>query len=97
LEVQILEVEAFPIGSRVRVTNYSPFRGLKGTILTIHMIATALEEPFCFYLIALEGVQLKEPIWFEYTEVELITPPYVEAVPVETERSNGGYLKGSSL
>ena len=97
MEVQILEVEAFPIGSRVRVTNYSPFRGLKGTILTIHMIATALEEPFCFYLIALEGVQLKEPIWFEYTEVELITLPYVETLAVERERSKGGYQGGSSL
>ena len=79
MEVQILEVDAFPIGSRVRVTNYSPFRGLKGTILTIHMIATALEEPFCFYLIALEGVQLKEPIWFEYTEVELVAAPHVDS------------------
>ena len=51
----ILEVEVFAIGSRVRVTNYSPFRGLKGTILTFHRIAAALAEPFCFYLLAFEG------------------------------------------
>jgi hypothetical protein len=51
----MLGIEVFPIGSRVRVTNYSPFRGLRGSILTIHMIAAALEEPFCFYLVALEG------------------------------------------
>jgi hypothetical protein len=55
-------IEVFPIGSRVRVTNDSPWRGLRGTILTIHMIAAALDEPFCFYLVALDGVQLKEPI-----------------------------------
>ena len=61
------------------------------------MIDTDFDEPFCFYLIALEGVQLKEPIWFEYTEVELITPPYVETLAVETERSKGGYKEGSSL
>jgi hypothetical protein len=77
LEVHILEIEVFPIGSRVRVTNYSPFRGLRGTVLIIHMIAAALEEPFCFYLVALEGTQMKEPIWFEYHEVELVAPPLV--------------------
>jgi hypothetical protein len=67
-----LGVEVFPIGSRIRVSNDSPWRGLRGTILTIHMIAVTLDEPFCFYLIALEGVQMPEPIWFEYTEVELV-------------------------
>ena len=54
------------------------------------MIDVDLEEPFCFYLITLEGVQLKEPIWFEYTEVELITPP-VKALAVEPEH---GYQEG---
>ena len=75
-----MEVVVFPIGSRVRVTNYSPFRGLRGTVLTIHMIAAALEEPFCFYLVALEGVYSKEPLWFEYHEVELVAPPHDQAV-----------------
>ena len=56
------------------MANYSPFRGLKGTICAVNLIDIDQDEPFCFYLIALEGVQLKEPIWFEYTEVELITP-----------------------
>jgi hypothetical protein len=89
-------IEVFPIGSRVRVTNYSPFRGFKGTILTIHQIAAALDEPFCFYLVALDGVQLKEPIWFEYTEVELISPPSVDTLLVEIERLEGGDQKGST-
>jgi hypothetical protein len=88
-------VEAFPIGSRVRVANYSPFRGLKGTVCAVNMID--LEEPFCFYLIALEGVQMKEPIWFEYTEVELITPPFVETSSMEPEHPRGGYQDRSTL
>ena len=79
------------------MANYSPFRGLKGTICAVNLIDIDQDEPFCFYLIALEGVQLKEPIWFEYTEVELITPQYVETLVVEPERSKGGYQKGSSL
>ena len=79
------------------MANYSPFRGLKGTICAVNLIDIDQDEPFCFYLIALEGVQLKEPIWFEYTEVELITPAYVETLAVEPERSKDGYQEGSSL
>jgi hypothetical protein len=63
----------FPVGSRVRVTGYSPFRGLRGTILTVDTISAELEEPFCFYHIELEGTYIKEPIWFEFDEVELLT------------------------
>lgn len=56
------------VGKRVHVTNYSPFRGMKGTIQRVNIIVDDEEEPFCFYLIALDS--LREPIWFEYTEVE---------------------------
>jgi hypothetical protein len=61
----------------VRVSSDGPFRGLKGTIRTIHVIAPVRgdEKPFCFYKIALEGSSLREPIWFECDEVELITSP----------------------
>ncbi len=89
-------LEELTIGSRVRVTNYSPWRGLRGTILTIHMIAEPGDEPFCFYLVAVDGAQVKEPIWFEYTEVELITPPHVDTLSVEMERLEGGDQKGST-
>ena len=67
--------QLFPAGSRVRVISYSPFRGLRGTIRMVDTIA-GLEgnEPFCFYHIELEGAHIKEPIWFEYGEVELVTP-----------------------
>ncbi len=54
---------------------YSPFRGLRGTIRTVDSIPhLEVDEPFCFYGIELEGTHLKEPIWFEYDEVELVAP-----------------------
>ena len=64
----------FPEGSRVCVISYSPFRGLRGTVRQVHTISADSEEPFCFYLITLERAQVEEPIWFEYDEVELVTP-----------------------
>jgi len=71
------EQNIYPPGSPVQVTSYSPFRGFNGTIQTVDTISDDVEEPFCFYLVALEGTQIKEPIWFEYDEVELITSPLV--------------------
>jgi hypothetical protein len=68
----ILKEDVFPKGSRIRVTHDSPFRGRKGTILAIHMIATLGEPTLCFYLVALDGTHLREPLWFEYQEVALI-------------------------
>jgi hypothetical protein len=68
----ILWQDVFPIGSRVRVANVSPFRGRKGTILAIHMIATPGEPTFCFYLVALDGTYIRDPLWFEYKEVALV-------------------------
>ena len=67
-----MDEDVLPIGSHVRVVNDSPFRGHNGTILAIHMIATPGEPTFCFYLVALEGAQLQEPLWFEYQEVALV-------------------------
>ena len=65
--------QVLPAGSRVRVISYSPFRGLKGTIRKVDAIPD-LEagEAFCFYLVELEGTHIKEPIWFECDEVELV-------------------------
>jgi hypothetical protein len=70
--------EVFPVGSRVRVTSESPWKGLKGTIRRVHTIASVHpdEEPFCFYPIALEGSSLGEPIWFECHEVEVVALPF---------------------
>jgi len=71
------EQNIYPAGSPVQVTSYSPFRGLNGTIQAVDTISDDFEEPFCFYLVALEGLQIKEPIWFEDDEVEVITSSLV--------------------
>jgi len=59
------------------VTSYGPFREQWGTVLDVHTIVADLEEPFCYYLIAFDRGQRKEPIWFDYSEVELITSSLV--------------------
>jgi len=61
------------VGSRVQIISYGPFRGLRGTIRTIHCLPS-LDVPFCFYQVELEGTHVKEAIWFAYEEVELISP-----------------------
>lgn len=68
-------------GKRVRVTNDSLFRGLKGTIQCVHIIDDEREDPFCFYLIALDA--LREPLWFEHSEVAFldVLPVPVQACP----------------
>jgi hypothetical protein len=70
-------VNVLRVDTRVRVTSYGPFRGLIGTIRTVDLISADLEEPFCFYQIVLDGTYIREPIWFEYHEVELVTPASV--------------------
>jgi len=62
----------FQVGNRVRITSYGPFKGHIGTIRIVDTIVD-LVEPFCFYLIDLEGALTKEPVWFEYEEVESIS------------------------
>ncbi len=68
-----MTTQVFSVGSRVRVISYSPFRGFKGTVRTVRCILP-LEEQFCFYQITLEGASNQEPIWFEFDDVELMTP-----------------------
>lgn len=65
--------QALPLDSRVRVVSYGPFRGLKGTIRKVDTIpGLEASETFCFYLVEIEGTHIKEPIWFECDEVELM-------------------------
>ena len=66
-------LSVFPVGSRVCITSYSPFRGLRGTVRTVHTIADDADDPFCFYLIALDGAHFPEPVWFECTEVAFVS------------------------
>jgi len=65
-----VQTNVLPVGSLVDVTSYGPFRGLKGTVQMVNTIADEEEELFCFYLVALEGTHIQEPIWFEHDEVE---------------------------
>lgn len=65
-----METHSGTPGMRVRITNYSPFRGLNGTIQRVHIIDDDAEDAFCFYLIALDS--LREPIWFERGEIEFL-------------------------
>ena len=67
-----MRYQLFQPGQRVHVMTYGPFRGLIGTIRIVDTIPSQV-DPFCFYLIDLEGVQTKEPVWFEYEEVESIS------------------------
>ena len=66
-----MQYPIFQAGHRVRIISYGPFRGLIGTIRIVDTILD-LVEPFCFYLVELEGALTKEPVWFEYEEVEPI-------------------------
>jgi hypothetical protein len=68
-----MESNVFSVGSRVRVTSYGPFRGLKGTIRTTHCLPPR-EDPWCFYQVVLEGAYIREPIWFSSEEVEPLSP-----------------------
>ena len=71
-----MEDDMCKIGDQVSVTSYSPFRGLRGTVRTVHTIAPDREdeEACCFYQIVLERAFIREPMWFTYDEVELIGP-----------------------
>ena len=67
-----MEGDIFPLGSRVRVTHDSPLKGLQGTIIAIHMIATPGRPTACFYQVARDGMKQQEQLRFEYHEVELV-------------------------
>jgi hypothetical protein len=67
-----MQTNILPVGSLVDVISYSPFRGLRGTVQLVNTIADESEEPFCFYLVALEGAHIQKSIWFEYNEVEAV-------------------------
>ncbi len=69
-----MEHGVFPEGSRVQIISYGPFRGLRGTIRTAHCLL-GIEDPLCFYQVVLEGSYIREPIWFECDEVDMLASP----------------------
>lgn len=82
----------YPARNRVRITSYGPFRGLEGTIQFLDVIVDDQEEPFCFYLIKLEGASITQPVWFACQEVELIDAP---AVPGPAPEQPGAAFPGA--
>ena len=78
-----VESHVFSVGARVQIVSYSPFRGLRGTIQTAHCLPPR-EEPLYFYYITLDGIYLKEAIWFSSEEVELLSSQ--ENFPLEGSR-----------
>ncbi len=70
-----MEMPVLQVGSRVRITSYGPFRDLRGVIQRVDELPPTSDqsEPFCFYLVRLEGAHIKEPVWFHHEEVEPIT------------------------
>ncbi len=73
-----IEKSVLPVGSRVCITSYGPFRYLRGVIQRVDEIlpSSELAELFCFYLVRLEGAYIANPVWFQYEEVELVTSSY---------------------
>ena len=71
--VGVINHTVLQVGSRVRMTGYSPFRGLKGTVQIVDA-NLGPGDSFCFYLVNLEGAHIKEPMWFQCEEVELVSP-----------------------
>lgn len=65
--------DTIPVGSRICIVSYCPFRGLRGTVRLVDMIDTSTnEDPFGFYQIDLEDAQIREPVWFQHDEVALV-------------------------
>lgn len=74
----------FEVGSRIRVASYCPFRGLAGTVRTVDVIPSSQPagvEPYCFYLIDLEGALIKEPVWFEDEDIESVSVDEDDTIP----------------
>jgi hypothetical protein len=79
-----MESVVFSVGNRVQILTSGPFRGLRGTIRTVHCLPP-LEEPLCFYRIQLEGTYLKKAMWFRAEEVKLLSP--WESLTLHRERT----------
>ncbi len=65
-----MELKVLPVGSLVYVTCYGPCWGLRGIIQAVDVIAPADSQgSLHFYLVTLEGGQMKEPLWFVHDDV----------------------------
>ena len=64
--------ERLQVGNRVRITGYSPFRGLTGSIQSLDVIDET-EDPLCFCLVYLENAYTYSPLWFLNDDIESIS------------------------
>jgi hypothetical protein len=64
--------EQLQVGNRIRITGYSPFRGLAGSIQSLDVIDDT-EDSLCFYLVNLEYAYSESPLWFLNDEIESIS------------------------
>jgi hypothetical protein len=65
-----MEIKVLSVGSLVYVTCYGSCWGLRGIIHAVDVIALADgQEALRFYLVALEGGQMKDPLWFVHDDV----------------------------
>jgi hypothetical protein len=73
------QAHALPIYASVCITNYGPFRGLRGTIRAIEALTEDRDSFFCYYLVELEEGPIHLPVWFSSDEVEAIGPELISA------------------
>ena len=73
------QAHVLPLHEYVCITNYSPFRGLRGTIRAIEALTEDRDSFFCYYLVELEQGQTPLPVWFPSDEVEVIGPEMMRA------------------
>jgi hypothetical protein len=65
------------VGDRIRITGYSPFRELTGSVQSLDVIGDTEDSP-CFYLVHLEYAYISSPLWFLDDEVESISSQEME-------------------
>ncbi len=62
-------LELLEVSSSQPLKKFEVFRGLRGTVQVVDIIDIP-DDLHCFYLVTLEGAYTREPVWFEYDEVE---------------------------
>jgi hypothetical protein len=65
-----MKINLLPVGSLVYVTCHGPCWGLRGIIRAVDVIAPTDEQwPLCFYFVALQEGQMKEPLWLVHDDI----------------------------
>jgi hypothetical protein len=68
-----MEFNILAAGSLVYVTCHGPYWGLRGIVRAVDVIALAdAQESMCFYLVALQDSQVKEPLWLVHDDIAAV-------------------------